>query len=104
MGKLFQTHPHAIEDLLADVEGRKLALPEFQRDFKWEPERTASLLSSIMARYPAGSLLMWQPHEIALEVRSIADAPTLPHPAQPGLPARLVLDGQQRITALYRAL
>ncbi len=104
MAQLFQTHPEPVEDLLAEVEARKLALPEFQRNFKWEPERTAALLSSIMARYPAGSLLMWQPKEISLEVRAIADAPEMPAPLEPGLPGRLVLDGQQRITALYRAI
>ncbi len=104
MAKLFQTNPETIKDLMAEIESRRLALPEFQRSFIWEPEKTASLLSSLMARYPAGSLLMWRPQSVDLEVRRIADAPLLPDPVEPGLPGRLVLDGQQRLTALYRAL
>jgi hypothetical protein len=102
MADLFQTNPESIEALLIDIENGKLALPEFQRDFIWEPEHTARLLSSIIARYPAGSLLTWRPKTVELEPRPIADAPAIP--GQPGLPERLVLDGQQRLTALYRAL
>lgn len=104
MAKLFQTHPETVKDLLIEINGRKLALPEFQRDFIWEPEKTASLLSSLMARYPAGSLLLWRPQVVDIEVRNVADAPSLPDPLEPGYPARLVLDGQQRLTALFRAL
>jgi hypothetical protein len=102
MADLFQTNPESVESLLLDIENGKLALPEFQRDFIWEPENTARLLSSVIARYPAGSLLTWRPKAVVLEDRPIADAP--PIPTQDGLPERLVLDGQQRLTALYRAL
>ncbi|WP_197512506.1 DUF262 domain-containing protein [Mycobacterium sp. 852002-10029_SCH5224772] len=96
---LFKTHPETIESLLIEIEYGKLALPEFQRDFIWAPENTASLLSSIIARYPAGSLLTWHPSKIELEPRAIFGAPPLK-----GKPERLVLDGQQRLTALYRAI
>jgi hypothetical protein len=98
---LFQTNPEAIQALRLEIENGRLALPEFQRDFIWEPENTASLLSSIIARYPAGSLLFWRPSEVTLEPRAIADAPSVDSSA--GL-ERLILDGQQRLTALYRAL
>jgi hypothetical protein len=98
---LFQTNPEAVEALLLDIGAGRLALPEFQRDFIWEPENTARLLSSLMARYPAGSLLTWRPKTVELEPRAFADAPSLPANSDPD---RLVLDGQQRLTALYRAL
>lgn len=98
---LFQTHPESVQTLLSEVASGKLGLPQFQRDFIWAPANTASLLSSIMARYPAGSILAWRPGAQSLEARAIADAPAL----RPGnQPSRLILDGQQRITALYRAL
>lgn len=96
---LFKTHPEGIEGLLMEIENGKLALPEFQRDFIWAPENTASLLSSIVARYPAGALLTWQPSKIELEPRAILGAPRLK-----GNPQRLILDGQQRLTALYRSI
>jgi Protein of unknown function DUF262 len=99
---LFQTNPESVEALLLEIENGRLALPEFQRDFIWEPENTAKLLSSVIARYPCGSLLTWRPRKIELEDRSFADAP--PIPQQGGLPERLVLDGQQRLTALFRAI
>ncbi|MGR6962969.1 GmrSD restriction endonuclease domain-containing protein [Geodermatophilus sp. URMC 61] len=98
---LFQTNPESVTTLLLEVAQGKLALPQFQRDFIWAPANTASLLSSIMAKYPAGALLFWRPEGQLLDARPVANAPALPANR---LPDRLILDGQQRLTALYRAL
>lgn len=98
---LFQTNPEAISNLRAEVTSGKLALPQFQRDFIWPPANTASLISSILAKYPAGSLLMWRPGTAQLAPRAVEDAPPLPEHSSP---ERLILDGQQRVTSLYRAL
>ena len=96
--ELFQTNPESLKGLMYEIENGNLAVPEFQRSFIWPPEHTASLLSSIIADYPAGSLLTWRPEKIELEPRAIDKAPKLKRP-----PERLILDGQQRLTALYRA-
>jgi hypothetical protein len=96
---LFQTNPESLKSLLAEAETGTLALPEFQRDFIWPTEYTASLLSSIIADYPAGSILAWRPKKVELQARELAGAPRLE-----GNPDRLILDGQQRLTALYRSL
>jgi hypothetical protein len=98
---LFQTNPEPVSALMVEVEQRKLALPQFQRSFIWAPANTASLLSSMMARYPAGALLTWRHANTPLQSREIEGAPALGGGAEPD---RLILDGQQRITALYRAL
>jgi uncharacterized protein with ParB-like and HNH nuclease domain len=57
MPALFRTNPEKISDLLSEIDKGKLVLPDFQRDFIWKPEQTARLLASVIARYPAGSLL-----------------------------------------------
>jgi len=51
------TNPRALKDLLAEVHSRVMALPDFQRDFVWEPNATQELIVSIANNYPAGSLL-----------------------------------------------
>jgi uncharacterized protein with ParB-like and HNH nuclease domain len=43
--------------LLQMIHNREIALPDFQRDFVWEPGATNELVQSIMSNYPAGSLL-----------------------------------------------
>jgi hypothetical protein len=98
---LFQTNPEPVSALMVEVEQRKLGLPQFQRSFIWAPANTASLLSSMMARYPAGALLTWRHSNAPLQAREIEGAPSLVDGAGP---ERLILDGQQRVTALYRAL
>lgn len=51
------TNPRALKDLLAEVHSRTMVLPDFQRDFVWEPSATQELIVSIANNYPAGSLL-----------------------------------------------
>jgi hypothetical protein len=51
------TNPRALKDLLAEIHSRTTVLPDFQRDFVWEPGATQELVVSIASNYPAGSIL-----------------------------------------------
>lgn len=98
---LFTANPVPLSHLLSSIEARKLALPDFQRDFVWEPTATLDLLSTLERGFPAGSLLFIRcGSENFLEAREVAGAPALGG----ATPAELVLDGQQRLTSLYGAL
>lgn len=88
-----------LEMILGDIERGKLVLPEFQRDWKWDDARIMRLISSLLANYPAGSLMFWEAKKNTVKTRSINGAPT---PASG--PQTLILDGQQRLTALWTAL
>jgi hypothetical protein len=93
-----------VSAILTDIHTGKLVLPEFQRDFRWETDRTARLLSSVLARFPTGALLFWSQAtsaggKTAVGKRAIDGAPDKNVPT-----FRFILDGQQRLTALYRAL
>lgn len=94
----FNTNPIHIDSLLQDIQRGELALPEFQRDFVWSPGESASLLTSIVQGYRAGSLLLWSPGQAEVAARAFAGANDL-YTANP----RLALDGQQRLTSLYQA-
>ncbi len=98
---LFATNPAKVGVLLTELREGKLALPEFQRSFIWPARNTARLLSSLMARYPAGAILTWRAGDHKLADRPVEGGPAIPQGV--GLPERLVLDGQQRLTSLYRA-
>ena len=54
---LFETHPKEVKILLQLIHSGELALPDFQRDFVWDPGAIEELIESIMRQYPAGSLL-----------------------------------------------
>jgi len=99
---VFEANAQQISYLLQRIEGKQLALPDFQRDFVWDTNQTLRLLRSIMSRFPAGTLLTWKLSEInaGFASRAVAGAPPLNGHA----PEELILDGQQRVTCLYRAL
>lgn len=96
----FETNPKPLKLLLTQIHNGELALPDFQRDFVWDPSAIEELIESIMRNYPAGSLLFLKHGGDGFQVREFEGAPILK--SQMGT-SYLVLDGQQRMTSLYQA-
>lgn len=90
--------PQTAEKLLGAVDAGTLGLPEFQRDFIWKPGHVVDLLRTVARDWPCGTFLL-QKGDAAMACKSLEGAP----PLKPKL-SLVVLDGQQRITALYQAL
>jgi hypothetical protein len=93
------TNPRALKELLSEIHGRTTALPDFQRDFVWDPNATQDLIVSIANNYPAGSILRVRDTQRVFKAREFEGAPKLAGQ----LHTFLVLDGQQRLTSLYQA-
>lgn len=93
------TNPRALKDLLSEIKNCTTVLPDFQRDFVWEPSVTQELIVSIASNYPAGSILRVRDGKRVFAVREFEGAPTLNDTKH----TFLVLDGQQRLTSLYQA-
>lgn len=93
------TNPRSLKDLLSEVHNRTSVLPDFQRDFVWEPGATQELIVSIAYNYPAGSILRVRDAKRAFAAREFEGAPALAGAKH----TFLVLDGQQRLTSLYQA-
>lgn len=98
----FESPDYPLDDLLGSVRVGKIQLPDFQREFKWEDERIASLLATVSRGYPIGvvmtvetggegSRFKWRPLAGVDQVRV-------------GPPEMLLLDGQQRLTSLYQVM
>ena len=86
--------------LLEMIHNRAMALPDFQRDFVWDPYATDELIESIISNYPAGTLLrIKNGQQLLFQPRAFEGAPEL----NGTKPAYLILDGQQRLTSLYQA-
>lgn len=99
-GSLFTPKSVPLLELLPGIHCHKIALPNFQRPWRWEPERVRELIISVAYRYPAGSLLTMPVISNSFALRpfqgsgdKLKDNPNL-----------MVLDGQQRLTSLYQAL
>jgi hypothetical protein len=77
-----------------------LALPDFQRRFEWGVTDVRSYLSAVLAGLPAGSLLIADNSKIQVELRPLEGAPA---PLKELGEVDVLLDGQQRLTALWQA-
>ncbi len=89
----------SIKELMDDMKRGRLAIPDFQRSFVWDPADTQKLLVSIIARYPAGTLLFWEQ-----KTPQIRRRPFEGFEVDLKESATLVLDGQQRLTSIFQAL
>jgi hypothetical protein len=79
-----------------------MVLPGFQRRFEWDYQRQHALIRTILNGYPAGSLLLLQyPRGENLGKRLIDGVDSSCESVHP---ERVILDGQQRLTTLYKAL
>jgi len=88
-----------IDKLLNEMEDGQIKLPAFQRGFVWKQNQVLDLLDSIYNDYPIGTILLWDSYEKLRSTRNIGGflMPT----RDPKLPVKYVLDGQQRLTAIY---
>src|SRR5215212_9497738 len=93
------TNPRELKELLSQIHSREAVLPDFQRDFVWDPSATQELIVSIAQNYPAGSLLRIRNTQNLFACREFEGAP----PVNGHKSTYLVLDGQQRLTSLYQA-
>lgn len=100
MSKIFYPTSEKLRYLLESIHHREIALPDFQRNFVWDPRATEELIESICQNFPAGSLLrIKNSHGFFFAPREVHGAPGL----NGHTPSYLVLDGQQRLTSLYQA-
>ena len=100
--KIFQSPDLPLSSLLDDIKRGKIQVPEFQRDWKWDDDHIKSILASVSLSYPVGAVMMLETgnENVRFEPRPI-DGVENPEISCPDF---LVLDGQQRLTALFQAL
>lgn len=95
-----ETTEREIGRLLGEITAGEIKLPEIQRGYIWKPTQVAKLIDSLYRQYPTGSFLFWKTSETPL-TRAFAIDGEAPQPVVQPL---YLLDGQQRLTALSRAL
>lgn len=88
----YSVTPHPIETLLTWVKSGEIAIPEIQRPFVWDSTKVRNLIDSLYQGYPVGYLIAWRNPNVKLKDGTISAG------------KRILIDGQQRVTALMAAL
>lgn len=88
----FSLNQTPISTILAWVESKAIAIPEIQRPFVWTSSQVRDLMDSLYQGYPVGYIITWQNPDVRLKDGSMSQG------------KRILIDGQQRITALRAAI
>jgi hypothetical protein len=95
-----------VRQLLDKVFNGEIVLPDFQRSFIWEPEDVRELIVSVLGNYFIGSMLTIDAAKdnSAFALRLIEGVEGINKEVKIQSIVKILLDGQQRTTALFYAL
>ena len=88
----YSVNQHPIQTLLTWINSGEIAIPEIQRPFVWSATKVRDLIDSLYSGYPIGYLIAWRNPSVKLKDGTKSDG------------KRILIDGQQRVTALMAAL
>ena len=88
----YSVNQQLIDTVLAWVKSGGIAIPEIQRPFVWDSSKVRDLMDSLYQGYPVGYLIAWKNPDVRLKDGSISEGKII------------LIDGQQRITALTAAI
>jgi hypothetical protein len=88
----YSVNQHHISTFLAFVKDGQIAIPEVQRPFVWDASKVRDLLDSLYKGYPIGYVITWQNPNVRLKDGKLSEG------------KKILIDGQQRITALNAAV
>lgn len=88
----YAVNQQLIETLLALVTSGEIAIPEIQRPFVWDSSKVRDLMDSLYQGYPIGYVIAWRNPSVRLKDGSLSEG------------KKILIDGQQRITALAAAI
>lgn len=88
----YSVNQHSIQTILSWINSGEIAIPEIQRPFVWDNSKVRDLIDSLYQGYPIGYLIAWRNPNIRLKDGTSSTG------------KRILIDGQQRVTALMAAL
>lgn len=88
----YSVNQHLIETILAWVNSGEIAIPEIQRPFVWNNSKVRDLMDSLYQGFPVGYIIAWRNPNVKLKDGSLSEG------------KKVLIDGQQRITALTTAI
>lgn len=88
----YSVHQQPVETLLSWIKAGEIAIPEIQRPFVWKAAKVRDLIDSLYHGYPVGYIITWRNPDVKLKNGELSAG------------KKVLIDGQQRITALTAAI
>lgn len=82
----------SVSAILGLIASGDIAIPEIQRPFVWKKTQVRDLLDSLYKGYPTGYLIIWKNPDVRLKDGKMSAG------------KKILIDGQQRVTALMTAI
>lgn len=92
MKDCYSVTTYSVQSILGLIESGDIAIPEIQRPFVWDSTKVRDLIDSLYHGYPTGYLITWKNPDVKIKGGGVAEGKTV------------LIDGQQRVTALTAAL
>lgn len=88
----YAVNQYLIETILSWVKSGEIAIPEIQRPFVWSSAKVRDLMDSLYQGYPIGYIIAWRNPNVKLKDGTLSEG------------KKILIDGQQRVTALRAAI
>ena len=88
----YSVNNYTVETLLASIKSGNIAIPEMQRPFVWDGSKVRDLIDSLYKGFPVGYIIVWQNPDVKLKDGTVS------------VGKQVLIDGQQRITAMAAAI
>ncbi len=92
----------SLQSLVTHLREGRFVIPDFQREFEWEPKDILELMRSLFLDYYVGSLLLWRGRSETFDALACESLKGF-EGDDVGSREHIVLDGQQRLSAMYYA-
>ncbi len=91
-GEKFTLMQYSVTAILGLIEANDFVIPEIQRPFVWKRSQVRDLIDSLYNGYPTGYIITWKNPDVQTKDGGKANG------------KKVLIDGQQRITALMAAI
>ncbi len=88
----YSVNNYTVEALLSNIKSGSIAIPEMQRPFVWDSSKVRDLVDSLYKGFPVGYIIVWQNPDVKLKDGTKSSG------------KKVLIDGQQRITAMAAAI
>lgn len=88
----YNVNNYTVETLLSNIKSGSIAIPEMQRPFVWDSSKVRDLVDSLYKGFPVGYIIVWQNPDVKLKDGTKSSG------------KKVLIDGQQRITAMAAAI